>query len=114
MLGLRDVPRFQELLSMSQRFARPRGRTFSQPDPGILARFAPTADDAFNYSMWRGYMSESSQAEMLEWCRAGGAEIDFIHTSGYPSPADLSTFADTIRPKVTVPGRGGHLRGFPG
>ena len=70
------------------------------------AGVVPTADDAFNFSMWRGYLSEPDVAEVLEWCRAGGAEIAYIHTSGHASPADLRAFAAAIRPKVTVPVHG--------
>jgi ribonuclease J len=66
----------------------------------------PTAEDAFNYSMWRGYLSNPYHAEVLEWCRAGGAKIAHIHTSGHASPADLRAFAAAIRPKMTVPVHG--------
>lgn len=78
---------------------------------GLLADYqradvVPTAEDAFNYSMWRGYLLEPYHAEALEWCRAGGAEIAYIHTSGHASPADLRAFAAAICPKVTVPVHG--------
>ena len=78
---------------------------------GLLADYqragvVPTAEDAFNYSMWRGYLSEPYHAEALEWCRACGAEIAYIHTSGHASPADLRAFAAAICPKVTVPVHG--------
>ena len=78
---------------------------------GLLADYqragvVPTADDAFNFSMWRGYLSEPDVAEVLEWCRMGGAEIAYIHTSGHASPADLRAFAAAIRPTVTVPVHG--------
>ena len=65
-----------------------------------------TADDAFNFSMWRGYLSEPYHSEALEWCRAAGAEIAYIHTSGHASPADLRAFAASIRPKIVVPVHG--------
>jgi Zn-dependent metallo-hydrolase RNA specificity domain len=66
----------------------------------------PTAEDAFNFSMWRGYLSDSCHAEALEWCRAAGAEIAYIHTSGHASPADLRAFAAALRPKAVVPVNG--------
>jgi ribonuclease J len=66
----------------------------------------PTADDAFNFSMWRGYLSEPYHSEALEWCRAVGADIAFIHTSGHASPADLRAFAAAVRPKTVVPVHG--------
>ena len=70
------------------------------------AGVVPTADDAFNFSMWRGYLSEPYHAEALEWCKAAGAEIAYIHTSGHASPADLRAFAASIRPKIVVPVHG--------
>jgi ribonuclease J len=71
-----------------------------------LAGVVPTADDAFNFSMWRGYLSDPYHAEALEWCRAAGAEIAHIHTSGHASAADLRAFATAVRPKMVVPVHG--------
>jgi ribonuclease J len=78
---------------------------------GLIADYqrggvVPTANDAFNFSMWRGYLSEPDIGEMLDWCRRGGAEIAYIHTSGHASAADLRAFAAAIRPKLTVPVHG--------
>ncbi len=70
------------------------------------AGVVPRADDAFNFSMWRGYLSEPDLAEVLEWCRTGGAEIAYIHTSGHASPVDLRAFASAVRPKMVVPVHG--------
>ena len=75
---------------------------------GLIADYqragaVPTADDAFNFSMWRGYLSEPDVAEVLKWFQAGGAEIAYIHTSGHASPADLRAFAGASCPKVTAP-----------
>ena len=67
---------------------------------------APTADDAFNFSMWRGYLVDPYHAEPLEWCRSAGAEIAYIHTSGHASPTDLRAFAAAIKPKFVVPVHG--------
>ncbi len=70
------------------------------------AGVVPTAEDAFNFSMWRGYLSEPYHTEALEWCRAGGAEIAYIHTSGHASPVDLRAFAAAVRAKIVVPVHG--------
>jgi ribonuclease J len=70
------------------------------------AGIAPSVDGAFNFSMWRGYLSEPYHTEALEWCRAAGAEIAYIHTSGHASPADLRAFAVAIKPKWVVPVHG--------
>jgi ribonuclease J len=66
----------------------------------------PTADDAFNFSMWRGYLADPYHAEAYEWCKAAGAEIAYIHTSGHASPTDLRAFALAIQPKIVVPVHG--------
>ena len=79
-----------------------RGLLRDYQDAGVV----PTANDAFNFSMWRGYLSDAYHSEVLEWCRAGGAEIAYLHTSGHASPADLRAFAASIRPKIVVPVHG--------
>jgi ribonuclease J len=66
------------------------------------AGVVPTADDAYNFSMWQGYRSDPHQSAALEWCRAAGAEIAYLHTSGHASPADLRAFAAAVRPKIVV------------
>jgi len=78
---------------------------------GLIADYqragvVPTTNDAFSFSMWRGYLSEPDVAEVVEWCRTGGTEIDYIHTSGHASPADLRAFAAAVRPHLTVPVHG--------
>jgi ribonuclease J len=70
------------------------------------AGVAPCGDDVFNFSMWQGYLSDPYHAEPLEWCRTGGAEIAFIHTSGHASADDLRAFATAIRPRMVVPVHG--------
>ena len=70
------------------------------------AGVVPTADGAFDFSMWRGYLSEPYLAEALDLCRTGGAEIAYIHTSGHASAADLRAFAAAICPNVIVPVHG--------
>ena len=70
------------------------------------AKVAPEADDAYNFSMWRGYLKEDYHREALEWCEAGGSAIAYIHTSGHASPADLRAFAGALQPKVVIPVHG--------
>jgi ribonuclease J len=80
------------------------------------AGVVPNADDAYNFSMWRGYLSDPYYSAAMEWCRAGGSEIAYIHTSGHASPDDLRTFAEALRPKVVIPVHGerweDHSEGF--
>ncbi len=73
------------------------------------AGVVPTADDAYNFSMWRGYLADpfgSYYSAPLDWLQAAGAEIAYIHTSGHASPADLRAFASAVRPRVIVPVHG--------
>lgn len=70
------------------------------------AGLIPTAADAFNYSMWRGYLGMPYHAEPLEWCQAAGAEIAYLHSSGHAAPADLRAFAAAIGAKAVVPVHG--------
>lgn len=64
----------------------------------------PTAADAVVWSMWRGYLDKPSTA--VEWCRSGGADLRYIHTSGHASPADLRAFAASIAAGQIVPVHG--------
>jgi len=90
------------------------GRDIIMLRSGLLADYqragvVPTADDAYNFSMWRGYLSDpfgSYYSAPLDWLRAAGAEIAYIHTSGHASPIDLRNFAAAVRPKVVVPVHG--------
>lgn len=70
------------------------------------AGVVPNANDAFNFSMWRGYLADPYQSEALEWCQAAGTEIAYIHTSGHAAPDDLRAFAAAVRPKMVVPVHG--------
>jgi ribonuclease J len=73
------------------------------------AGVVPTADDAYNFSMWRGYLSDpygSYYSAPLAWLKAAGAEIAYIHTSGHASPSDLRAFAKAVQPKILVPVHG--------
>jgi ribonuclease J len=66
----------------------------------------PNTDDAYNFSMWNGYLSEPYHSAALEWCQTRGAEISYIHTSGHASSADLRAFAKAVQPKVVIPVHG--------
>lgn len=70
------------------------------------AGLAPVNADAFNYSMWRSYLGRLCHAEPLEWCKAAGAEIAYLHTSGHAAPKDLRAFAAAVAPKTQVPVHG--------
>lgn len=67
------------------------------------AGIAPSDRDAFNFSMWRGYLNGPIHAQTMEWCRTAGATIAHLHTSGHASPADLRAFASAVAPRAVVP-----------
>jgi ribonuclease J len=66
----------------------------------------PNADDAYNFSMWNGYLSDPNHSAALEWCQGRGSEVAYIHTSGHASPADLRAFTKALQPKVVIPVHG--------
>ena len=66
----------------------------------------PNEQDAFNFSMWKGYLETPYYAEPMEWCRSRGAAIAYIHTSGHASPKDLRAFAAAIAAGAVVPVHG--------
>ena len=62
--------------------------------------------DAFNFSMWKGYLGVPYYAAAMDWCRSRGARIAFLHTSGHASADDLRAFAAAMRPRIVVPVHG--------
>lgn len=60
----------------------------------------PNADDAWCWSMWKGYL-ESAGETVAAW--VGDAKARHIHTSGHASPADLRRFAMAVQPTRMVP-----------
>ena len=66
----------------------------------------PTQDDAYNFSMWRGYLKDPYYVSSYDWFKNAGAKIEFIHSSGHASPEALRTFALAIQPKCVVPVHG--------
>ncbi|MCE5307320.1 MAG: MBL fold metallo-hydrolase [Acidobacteriales bacterium] len=66
----------------------------------------PNAEDAYSFSMWQGYLSETCHRAALEWCQTRGSKIAHIHTSGHASPADLRAFTKALMPKVVIPVHG--------
>lgn len=63
----------------------------------------PTADDAWSWSQWRGYLENADGAFVKGWFSDAGAKPDHIHTSGHASSSDLREFAAAINPKTMVP-----------
>jgi ribonuclease J len=77
----------------------------------------PTSDDAWSWSMWRGYLTNDDGRQVHEWFDAGKTPATHIHTSGHASPSDLRAFATSVKPKWMVPVHGAawdtEMDGFP-
>lgn len=76
--------------------------------PSLMDDFAakgvqPTAEDAWSYSQWKGYLAQPDGVTLQAWFDQGGATARHIHTSGHASTADLHAFAAAIKPRVLVP-----------
>jgi ribonuclease J len=92
--------------------------------PSLIRDYArngvePTPDDAWSWSMWRGYLDDDGGQRIQAWFAAGGARPCHIHTSGHAATEDLRAFAAAMNPAVLVPIHGvawndGALTGFPG
>jgi ribonuclease J len=70
----------------------------------ISKNVSPTSDDAFSYSMWKGYLDKPNQT--LDWFKTAGTHIEHLHTSGHASGADLRKFAKAISADAIIPVHG--------
>jgi len=81
------------------------------------AGVTPDKDDAWSWSMWRGYLSNPDGAAAQAWFDGGRAPAAHLHTSGHASPAQLRAFAQKSGAKRLVPIHGlawdTHCDGFP-
>ena len=77
----------------------------------------PNSDDAWCWSMWRGYLKNDDGAQVKKWFDDGGSRAAHIHTSGHASPTELRSFAQAMNAKQFVPIHGvawdGDTEGFP-
>src|ERR1700744_1027059 len=64
---------------------------------------APNEDDAWCWSMWRGYLDNDDGTLVRKWFEEGGSRATHLHTSGHASPADLRSFAHAMNAKQFVP-----------
>ena len=90
--------------------------------PSLMRDYArngvePNADDAWSWSMWRGYLGNKDGALVSKWFQDGGSRASHIHTSGHASPDVLRSFAHTMNAEQLVPIHGaawdGDTTGFP-
>jgi ribonuclease J len=63
----------------------------------------PNPDDAWCWSMWRGYLGNEDGALVSKWFKDGGSHASHIHTSGHASSAVLRSFAHAVNAKRFVP-----------
>ena len=55
------------------------------------------------YSMWEGYLKETSVQRVVTWLKGSDIPWQVIHTSGHASAADLQRFAAALAPHMLVP-----------
>lgn len=63
----------------------------------------PTSEDAWSWSMWRGYLGNEDGEQVSSWFKAGGSRACHLHTSGHASPNDLRAFADIVGADLVIP-----------
>jgi ribonuclease J len=77
----------------------------------------PNSDDAWCWSMWRGYLGSDDGKHVNDWFEAGKTPATHIHTSGHASQSDLRAFAASVKPRWMVPVHGAawdtEMDGFP-
>lgn len=65
-----------------------------------------TAEDAYVFSNWKGYLKDGDPKTGWAKAQACGSKTRKLHTSGHASPADLTRFAAAFAPKALVPVHG--------
>ena len=55
------------------------------------------------YSMWEGYLKETSMQRVVTWLKEHDIPWQVIHTSGHASAVDLQRFAAALAPRMLVP-----------
>ena len=58
---------------------------------------------ALSYSMWEGYLKETSVQRVVAWLEEHDISWQPIHTSGHASAVDLQRFAAALTPRMLVP-----------
>lgn len=66
----------------------------------------PTPDDAWSWSLWRGYLDNEDGRKVQAWFDGGQCPAVHIHTSGHASPDDLRRFAAALAPRSLIPVHG--------
>jgi ribonuclease J len=105
----------------ASKLAETRSKWAVMVRPSLIRDYArkgivPTAEDAWCWSMWRGYLKNENGAFVYKWFTDAGSRPMHLHTSGHASPADLRAFARAMNPLRLVPIHGiawdGDTEGF--
>lgn len=62
----------------------------------------PNQQDAWSWSMWKGYLSAEDGCKVQSWFDHGQCPATHIHTSGHASPDNLREFAAAINPQALI------------
>jgi ribonuclease J len=90
------------------RLADTPSRWVTMVRPSLIRDYAlkgvePNSDDAWCWSMWRGYLKNKDGAQVQAWFEEGESRAAHIHTSGHASPGELRAFARAMNAKQLVP-----------
>jgi ribonuclease J len=70
---------------------------------GYAGKVHPTADDAWVWSQWAGYLKDEAQTGDIKKFLAPCGEPSLIHSSGHAPPELLARLAKAIKPKILLP-----------
>ena len=70
---------------------------------GYAGRVFPTAEDAWVWSQWKGYLEDKEQTGELIKFLAPCGEPRFIHSSGHANPELLRALAQAVKPRRLLP-----------
>jgi ribonuclease J len=92
----------------ADKLARTPSKWVAMVRPSLIRDYAPkgvvpNSDDAWCWSMWRGYLKNEDGALVQKWFEDGGSRAAHIHTSGHASPSELRAFAQAMGAKQFVP-----------
>lgn len=116
------VDRMAEHGVATRRLAEEPSRWVVMVRPSLIRDFEPNGvipgeDDAWSWSMWRGYLRNEDGAAVQSWFDKGRSRAAHIHTSGHASTSELKAFAGAMGARRFVPIHGvawdGDTTGFP-
>ena len=70
---------------------------------GYAGKIFPTAEDAWVWSQWKGYLEDEDQTGDLKKFLAPCGEPRFIHSGGHATPELLRALAQAVKPRRLLP-----------